>query len=111
MDDVTEYATQNTIMQRLLPSARRMNDSVEGHPLTATGYQDDYLVIPANASRRLIMPINCGVLNQAKWLPLHLISGGLVVELELGDLGDAFAEATPFIITDTHLMANLHEID
>ena len=111
VEDITEYATQNTLMQRLLPSARRMNDSIEGHPLTATGYQDDYMVIPANASRRLIMPLNLGVLSQSKWLPLHLISGGLVVELELEDVGVAFAEATPFIITDTHLMANLHEID
>ena len=41
VEDITEYATQNTLMQRLLPSARRMNDSIEGHPLTATGYQYD----------------------------------------------------------------------
>ena len=111
MEDITEYATQNTVMQRLLPSARRMNDSIEGHPLTATGYQDDYLVIPGNASRRVIMPLNLGVLSQSKWLPLHLISSGLVLELELEDYGVAFAETTPFIVTDTHLLGNLHEID
>ena len=34
-----------------------------------------------------------------------------MIELELDDFGVAFAETTPFIITDTHLMANLHEID
>ena len=31
VEDITEYATQHTLMQRLLPSARRMNDSIEGH--------------------------------------------------------------------------------
>ena len=79
--------------------------------MTATGYQDDYVVLDANKSRRLIMPINSGVLNQAKWLPLHLISGGLVVEMELDDYGVAFVETGPFIVTDVSLLANLHEID
>ena len=37
VEDITEYAVQNTLMQRLLPPARRVNDSIEGHPLTATG--------------------------------------------------------------------------
>ena len=68
-EDLAEYATMNTIQQRLLPSARRINDSIEGHPLTATGYQDDYMVIQPNASRRLIMPLNLGTLIQSKWLP------------------------------------------
>ena len=39
------------------------------------------------------------------------MSGGIVVELELEDYGVAFAETTPFIVTDTHLLGNLHEID
>ena len=37
VEDITEYATQNTFMPRLLPAARRLNDSIEAHPLTATG--------------------------------------------------------------------------
>ena len=45
VEDLTEYATMNTLQQRLLPPARRVNDSIEGHPLTATGYQDDYLIL------------------------------------------------------------------
>ena len=111
VEDITEYATQNTLMQRLLPTARRLNDSLEAHPLTATAYQDDYAVLDPTKSRRLIMPISSGVLGQPNWLPLHLISGGLVVELELDDYGVAFAETGPFIITDVSLLANLHEID
>ena len=111
VEDITEYATQNTIVQRLLPAARRLNDSLEAHPLTATGYQDDYAVLYPNKLRRLIMPINSGVFNQAKWLPLHLTSGGLVVEMELDDYGVALVETGPFIITDVSLLANLHEID
>ena len=111
VEDITEYATQNTLMQRLLPAARRLNDSIEAHPLTATGYQEDYGVITPNESRRLIMPLPCGTLNQAKWLPLHLISGGLVIEAELDDHAVAFAENGPYIITDVSLLANLHEID
>ena len=111
VEDLTEYATMNTLQQRLLPPARRVNDSIEGHPLTATGYQDDFLIIQPNASRRLIMPLNLGVLSQQRWLPLHLISGGLVLEYELEDFGCAFAETGPYIITDVHMLANLHEID
>ena len=34
-----------------------------------------------------------------------------MVELELEDFGCAFAETGPYIITDVHLLANLHEID
>ena len=57
------------------------------------------------------MPLNLGTIMQGKWLPIHLISGGLVIELELDDYGVAFAETGPYIITDVHLLANLHEID
>ena len=68
VEDVTEYATMHTLTQRLLPTTRRLNDNIEAHPLTATAYSEDYGTITPNASRRLIMPINCGVLNQPKWL-------------------------------------------
>ena len=30
--DITEYATQHTLMQRLLPTTRRLNDNLEAHP-------------------------------------------------------------------------------
>ena len=32
VEDITEYATQNTLTQRLLPSGWRLNDSLEAHP-------------------------------------------------------------------------------
>ena len=83
VEDITEYATQNTLMQRLLPAARRLDDNIEAHPLTATAYSEDYGIIAPNASRRLIMPVSCETLPQPNWLPLHLVSGGLVLELEL----------------------------
>ena len=57
------------------------------------------------------MPLPCGTLNQAKWLPLHLISGGLTIEAELDDYGVAFLESGPCIITGVNRLANLHEID
>ena len=53
------------------------------------------------------MPINSGVLNQSKLLPLHLISGGLIVELETDDYGVAFAETGPFVVEDVSILANV----
>ena len=66
VEDITEYATQTTLMQRLLPAARRLNDSIEAHQLAATAYSEDYDSIAPNASRRLIMPISCGTFSQPK---------------------------------------------
>ena len=53
-----------------------------------------------------------GMLNQDKWLPLHLISGGLVLEFELDDADTCFTgTGNSFDLTDVRLYANMHTID
>ena len=52
------------------------------------------------------------MLNQSKWIPLHLVSGGLVLGFELDGADTAFAETGLTLeITDVKLFANLHTID
>ena len=111
VEDITELSTQATITNRLQPINRKMNDSILGHPLTDT-LSDAYVAIGQSASRRLITPLPFGVLSQEKWLPCRLISGGIVLELELNDADTTFAEsACDWQLTDVSLLANLHEID
>ena len=53
---------------------------------------NSYVSIGANKSRRPIAPAQLGVLSQSKWIPLHLVAGGLVLEVELDDVDTAFNE-------------------
>ena len=111
IEDRIELATESSITERLKDGARRINDSIEQHPV-ATYNSDQYATIGANKSRRLIAPTPFGVLNQSKWIPLHLVSGGLVLEFELDDADTAFGESGVVLeITDVKLFANLHTID
>ena len=92
IEDRIELATETCITERLNDGQRRINDSIEQHPV-ATYNSDQYATLGANTSRRLIGPTPFGVLNQSKWIPLHLVSGGLVLESELDDAGTACNES------------------
>ena len=103
------------LMDRLKGAARRNNDSVESHFLTAGGYADTYQAIPASSSRSVLFSIPCGVTQMDKWMPLSLVSGGVVLECELSsDSGQAFdvsTNAANWDITDVSMLANLHTVD
>ena len=106
-----ELATESAITDRLKDGLRRMNDSIEQHPHEAAN-ANHYGTLNANKSRRLITNTPFGVLNQSKWIPLHLVSGGLILEFELDDADTAFDQTgVSFEITDVKLFANLHTID
>ena len=72
IEDRIELATESSITERLKDGARRINDSIEQHPI-ATYNNDQYATIGANKSRRLIAPTCFGCLNQPIWIPLHLV--------------------------------------
>ena len=111
VEDVTELATQASLTTRLLPADRKLNDSIEGHPLV-NAYLDTYTTIAADQSRRLISPLPFGVLNQSSWIPTHLLAGGLIIELDLDDADTAFVQSnTNWQITDIAMLASVHEID
>ena len=60
----------------------------------------------------MITNLPFGVLNQPAWLPLHLISGGLVLEMEFDDASTAFNEAdASWIVQDVSLLGKLDTID
>ena len=111
IEDRIELATESSITERLKDGARRINDSIEQHPI-ATYNNDQYATIGANKSRRLIAPTCVGCLNQPVWIPMHLVSGGLILEFELDDADTAFNESgISYEITDAKLFANLRTID
>ena len=102
-----------TLTDRLKSADRRQNDSVEHHLLTS-GTGDTYMSIPASGSRKVLFQLPCGATMMEKWVPLALVSGGFVIEMELNaDSGAAFDTTnTPnWDVTDVSLMANLHTID
>ena len=90
--------------------ARRINDSIEQHPI-ASYDNDQYATLAAGKSRRLIASTPFGVLSQEKWLPMHLISGGIILEFELDDPDTCFTESgVSFQIEDVKLFSNLHTL-
>ena len=110
LDFVGESAT---LVDRLKGPNRRQNDSIEHHLLTS-GAGDTYMSIPANGSRKVMMTSPAGSMQMEKWMPLSLVSGGFVVELELNaDTGAAFDTTnTPnWDITDVSMLCNIHTVD
>ena len=90
VEDLTLLPNQTTLRDRMLPFDRRINNSIEHHPMDA---DEVYTVIGSQASRKVITPLPFGTVNQPSWLHIHLISGGLIMEFELDDQAAAFAEA------------------
>ena len=93
VEDWAELGSTAVLMDRMKPFNRRANDSLEGHNITGTADSDTYSPIPAGDSRKAMMQLPLGCLHQQRWLPLHLIAGGLIMEMELGDAAAAFSEA------------------
>ena len=111
VEDRVELASETAITDRLKDGLRRMNDSIEQHPHDAFN-ANTFTQIGAGKSRRLIAPTCFGTLNQDKWIPLHLVSGGIILEFELDDADTAFNESgVSYEITDVKIFATLHTID
>ena len=111
VEDRVELATESCITERLKDGARRINDRIEQHPL-ASYNNDQYATLAAGKSRRLIASTPFGSLSQEKWLPMHLMSGGVILEFELDDSDTSLTESgVSSEITDVKLFANLHTID
>ena len=53
VEDRVELATESSITERLKDGARRINDSIEQHPIASYG-NDKYATLAAGKSRRLI---------------------------------------------------------
>ena len=84
IEDRVELATEAALTDRMQEPNRRTNNSIEQHPFDAN-FSRVYQNLLTAKSRRLMTTTCFGLLNQEKWLPLHLISGGLVLEFELDD--------------------------
>ena len=82
VEDLTLLPNQTTLRDRMLPLDRRVNNSIEANPMDNN---EVYMEIGNQASRKVITPLPFGTINQPSWLPVHLISGGLVLEFELDE--------------------------
>ena len=87
LDHVNEICT---LTDKLEFADRRQNDSIEHHLLTS-GTGDSSMSVPASGSRKVLFQLPCGATMMEKWMPLALVSGGFVIEMELNaDTGAAF---------------------
>ena len=94
-------------------AARRQNDSVEHHLLTS-GTGDAYQSIAASGARKVMFQLPCGTTMMDKWMPMSLVSGGLVIEMELSaDVDQAFDNTnTPnWELKDVSMLCSMRTID
>ena len=112
VEDRMELATEAAVTDRLLEPYRRLGNSNEAHPL-GNPFNGDYQVLGATKSRRILVNLPFGVFQQPKWIPLHLVAGGLILEFELDDALTGFSETSgvDFQITDVKMLANIHTVD
>ena len=83
-EDLTEVGHLAMLLERIKPNARRLNDSLEAHAMTANLGDEAYSPIPANGARKVVFSLPFGMLNQQKWMPFGLVAaGGIVLEAEL----------------------------
>jgi hypothetical protein len=108
IDNLTALAT---IIDRLKSGERRMNESIENHPLTAPDHSAR-ASLQGTKSRRLIMELPFGLLRGKQWIPLHLLNN-LTIQLTLGDPLDAFNETSNvnFDLSDVSLLGTCLHTD
>ena len=97
--DIAEYGRTHQMFSNLLPAARRTEDAIEGWgaiyattdglPLTVLSQNFSPAPLAAGKKRRVLTQLLCPFFNNGKMLPLSLL-GGITVELQLGDINDAF---------------------
>ena len=112
VEDWVELGPTSVLMDRMKPFMRRANDSLEGHVITGAADNDQLFAHPGRGARKVLVQLPFGVVNQQRWLPLSLVAGGLILELQLGDAADAFNEANAaWQLENVSLHATCHEID
>ena len=80
-EDIAYHGSVAVMLDRLMPAARRLNDSLEAS-LLPIGTGDNDSSIPGAASRRMQCPLILCLLHHEKWFPQSLING-LVIEIEI----------------------------
>jgi hypothetical protein len=116
-----DYVGETEVLTgRLKSGARRENDSVEAHLMTARGQTETYQTISASTSRRVMFTVPCGAFQMRKWAPLSLVSGEVALEMELSsDAAQAFditgvgsaAGSSDWEVTDMSMFCNIHTVD
>jgi len=114
IEDIEEYGRTHQLFSTLLPAQRRMNDTAESWGGDATlptlGDPVRAQVIPGQDSRTVVVHLLSSFLSQGKNIPLNAIP--LVLELELGEMNDAFmGDDNDWYITRPRLIADVLTLD
>jgi len=114
IEDVEEYGRTHQIFSTLLPAQRRMNDIAEswgGSEANPTlGYPAVGEPIPGQRARTVVVHLLSSFLSQGRNIALNAIP--LVLELELGEMNDAFmGEENEWYITRPRLIADVLTLD
>jgi hypothetical protein len=114
-EDIQEVGAFAMMLERMQPNARRIQNALMAHPMTAANLGDEsYAAIPGGEARTVTFQLPFGLLNQSLWMPLASVAaGGITLECELSSTASqAFAEAAAnWRIQDVKLFANMHDVD
>jgi hypothetical protein len=111
------------MLENLLSTGKKRNDAAEGFKLALPDPPNTFLTlsdeppeIAASSTRKILMPVHSGLLNQAKFLPLPFV-GPLVIELDIiSDPAEAFkknaeTDTTRWQLEDCYLLADSITLD
>ena len=74
-EDITEVGALTMLLERMKPAARRLNDSMEAHPMTgATLSDENYAPMAGGTARKVLVDLPFGILKQDRWMPLAQIA-------------------------------------
>jgi hypothetical protein len=123
VEDIPYYGRTVNMLENLLSTGKKRNDAAEGFrlalpdpPNTFLTLSDDPSVIDAGGTRKILMQVHSGLLNQAKFLPLPFM-GALVLELDVvSDPAEAFIknahnDVTKWQLEDCYLLADTITLD
>ena len=112
VEDIQELGVVSVMLDYFKPLNRRLNDSMQNHPLAAN--DDTREPLRAGRGRKLIFELPFGMLRQRLWLPLHLTSQ-LVIELTLGPAAQSLSgtanTSSQFDLSDVSLLGTCMHVD
>ena len=112
VEDIQELGVVVVMLDYFKPVHRRLNDSMQNHPLAQN--DDVRTALRATRGRRLIFELPFGMFRQRLWLPLHLTSQ-LVIELTLGPAAQSLSgganTSADFNLTEVSLLGTCLHVD
>lgn len=91
---VVEQVQSYNVFNALLLSHATTGDFVNRDLSITEGCSRGYVAVASTATADVIMPLNCGILNTEKALPLFLLSGGVNIQIQFSTAGKTLVNGT-----------------